>query len=899
MYAMVGRARELSSLRTALVRARTVPVPTTIRIVGASGIGKTSLLTELSHSAEADGWLVVCSACHRIQIGTPFLLLRRTVRVLYDALHGRRERYRSGLESAIAAIETPSAPDADAVREKTGATIALLHRLLEGVTLDIPVLLAVDDAQWIDAESCNALLRALPAFSDRPIALLFSERDDELGGHTIDADTTISLGTLTLAASSELVTDAYPGAPQAVVNAITEYAVGRPIELRTLAEAAREQGATTPADVAVTFSGAIAREIKALAPAQREFLHLCSLIAEPIEHQLLATLIPDDVTRLACIEMSMPRYLVRDGSALRFTHAAIAEGIRQTLTIEIPYRKRIINALLALDHLKLDDRERIVEQALACGEVGMAREALLALAAAAEETGALSTAIRAYESALRISEPQADEALAFYQRYIAILFAANRLEDARNALERVLRVESTHAVSAPGGLVAYFLLTLWMLGDRAHAMETYARLSAELTSERDLAELHSAALWIYANDLNPEAFAATRTLLEGSPSELSSLVLTRLHSYSALFDVRMDRDANVEKTLANARRYAREVSTVVEGVVETLAACTTFLRYGPASAMKAFERNLKTSPPVGNDAPMVEFYTSICDLSQGRFQAAQRRIEKALEDAMDSNDRLRLLGVNAAICAITGKRDGWQHTDEVLRLQELRTDSALLATGFFACMQEIDDVRQQQKNLQALLNYYACPWPFYTFYVPLAIVLAAHRRGDREILEELATPSRLWCDATPWNQAQRTLALGASQRAIGHADAQTHLRTAAQAFTRLDASFFTALARAIAGEASAQDAALLTDCACDLDELRDFPLASGRKRSRSSGKPRLSAREYEVSSLMVAGLSNREIATQLVLSERTVEAHLSNAYTKAGVSSRTQLAHWLRDGELG
>ena len=55
---------------------------------------------------------------------------------------------------------------------------------------------------------------------------------------------------------------------------------------------------------------------------------------------------------------------------------------------------------------------------------------------------------------------------------------------------------------------------------------------------------------------------------------------------------------------------------------------------------------------------------------------------------------------------------------------------------------------------------------------------------------------------------------------------------------------------------------------------------------------KLTRRELEVSSLIADGLTNREIAERLVLSERTVEAHIANIFGKIDASSRSQVAIW-------
>jgi DNA-binding NarL/FixJ family response regulator len=70
---------------------------------------------------------------------------------------------------------------------------------------------------------------------------------------------------------------------------------------------------------------------------------------------------------------------------------------------------------------------------------------------------------------------------------------------------------------------------------------------------------------------------------------------------------------------------------------------------------------------------------------------------------------------------------------------------------------------------------------------------------------------------------------------------------------------------------------------------------SGEMRSHS-GEP-LSERELEILRLAACGMSNRDIADKLVLSARTVQAHLANIFDKLTVGSRTEaVVHALKRG---
>ena len=76
-------------------------------------------------------------------------------------------------------------------------------------------------------------------------------------------------------------------------------------------------------------------------------------------------------------------------------------------------------------------------------------------------------------------------------------------------------------------------------------------------------------------------------------------------------------------------------------------------------------------------------------------------------------------------------------------------------------------------------------------------------------------------------------------------------------------------------------------------ELRRRGVKTGARRRRSAGGDGLaglSGREREVADLVALGRTNKEIAAELFLSEKTVESHMSRLFGKLGVRSRAEVA---------
>jgi DNA-binding NarL/FixJ family response regulator len=151
----------------------------------------------------------------------------------------------------------------------------------------------------------------------------------------------------------------------------------------------------------------------------------------------------------------------------------------------------------------------------------------------------------------------------------------------------------------------------------------------------------------------------------------------------------------------------------------------------------------------------------------------------------------------------------------------------------------------------------------------LAAAGGDHDRA-RRLLEDAV--DRFQRSGAPFEEAQARIELATSLVALGRVDAAE--REAAAARTAL----LELGAEAEAGRAGR----LVTASAAD-----DLPL------------PEVTPREREVLCLLAEGLTNRQIAERLVVSEHTVHRHVTNILRKLGLPSRTAAAaHAVRAGLL-
>jgi DNA-binding CsgD family transcriptional regulator len=164
-------------------------------------------------------------------------------------------------------------------------------------------------------------------------------------------------------------------------------------------------------------------------------------------------------------------------------------------------------------------------------------------------------------------------------------------------------------------------------------------------------------------------------------------------------------------------------------------------------------------------------------------------------------------------------------------------------------------------------------------------------RSKRPMLDGLAAHARGAVD----------LAEGDAQAAL------VSLRRAQQVWDELEAPYEAARARMLMGRAcralgDEDGAALEFDAARAVFEGLGAAPDLARLEAFAGGAPAethgLSARELEVLRLVASGKTNREIASELVVSEHTVARHLQNIFGKIGVSSRTAATAFAFEHEL-
>ena len=233
---LLGRRLELEQIERLMAEAREGSGGALL-LVGEPGIGKTSMLAEAE--ARAGDLHVVKAAGIEAEANLPYALLGEVVAPLLDGLGELPEPQADAIRGALALGPSPRAP------LDRFATCSAFVSLLASAGRRRPLLVIVDDAQWLDSSSAECLGYASRRLDGTCVALLVAARVEGalLGKGGLKR---ISLSGLHREDARTLLEASTPEAPSNVVEALLEIAGRQPSGAARAASPAERRPATWP-----------------------------------------------------------------------------------------------------------------------------------------------------------------------------------------------------------------------------------------------------------------------------------------------------------------------------------------------------------------------------------------------------------------------------------------------------------------------------------------------------------------------------------------------------------------------------------------------------------------------------------------------------------------------------
>jgi class 3 adenylate cyclase/tetratricopeptide (TPR) repeat protein len=351
---LVGRAEELAAFDAVIAQAREGS-GRLVDLVGEAGIGKSRLLEAFRDRAA--GFEVHELTCELHRTSTPYgasrKLLRGILGISNDATPtdaGHRllsilEEQRPDLVEwapllAIAfgaelpATETTASLDQQYLRPRLhDAMTGLLAWRWRG-----PVLVTIEDVQWMDDASTDVLHALAAQLDQRPWVLCVTRREGDRIGSSGSA-VTLPLEPLDETATTDLATAATEASPLAAheLSLLVERSGGNPLFLQELVVAALEAGGVD--ELPDSVETLVTARIDRLARRERSVLRHVSVLGQRFPVGLANDVLPEPLADDDRVWERLGDFLDRDEGALRFRHALIRDvaygGLRFGLRREL------------------------------------------------------------------------------------------------------------------------------------------------------------------------------------------------------------------------------------------------------------------------------------------------------------------------------------------------------------------------------------------------------------------------------------------------------------------------------------------------------------------------------------------------------------------------------------
>lgn len=947
---ILERDAQLAMIGSALAAARRGQGQA-LAVIGAAGLGKTTLLRAARESAE--GFRVLSARPGEMEQHVPFGAVHQLLDpVVLPADDAARRDLLGGAAALAAPLFEPErlaerfarAYD-DAPDGMTGGADGVelypylhgLHWLLANLCRTNPVLVVLDDAQWADRASLAWIELLARRCEGLPVAVLIGTRppDDRANSELLQlladpAVRRVALQPLSMSSVTGMITHDLATEPHAdFVEACLTETGGNPFLLTELlrevhvqqlsptAATARSVGTLAPDGV----STAIAVRMGRMGADAGVVAEAVAVLGDGVGLRLVADQAELDAVpvRSAARALAQAGLMVVDSGSVSFVHPLMRNTVltrMDPVTREDAHR-RAAGLLEAAGHddaavaahlhqVSPSGDERVVEvlrrAARAARAVGEPQTAALHLRRALDEPPAESLAdvlVELGQAETAGGMPEAERHLRLAvalpegrRRGIAVLSLARALKFRGAAVEAVDLLRSELATLPPD------------LQGPAHAEITAARTSS--AAARRLLGTDPVLLdqpWAVSSELRlllsgfrafdlaasggsrEEALALAAQALGVRPLPLDPLTSDGLATLSAGVACNWLGDLSVAETTFMAMlKAARDAgSPVAASTATSMLALVAWRRGDVADCADYAQEALELGDEVATSLPLLAAAlgaraqaASEQLLDQDELKGWDRRLATAELEA-DATPRSEVVHARGALHAGWGDWEGavalfleagatfvsWGATSPAVK--PWRSDAAL-ALARLGRDEEARDLVAEEVRLAEVSGSNSA----------LATALTARAVVDPSAAEEdLEHAATLWtvAGAGGLDLARNRLELG---RLLRRQRRTTAARQVLQA---------------------AQEQAVRCGAERTAAAAREELVAAGARPRRVAvtGREALTVAERRVVELAAQGRTNREIAQELFVSEKTVETHLGHAYAKLGIRSRTALAGVLGD----
>jgi DNA-binding CsgD family transcriptional regulator len=946
---IVGRSVELEKLGE-LLDALALGRSSCVAVVGEPGIGKTRLLYELDRLATATGARVVEGRGTEFEQNVPFgvvvdaldACLAAVAPARLEGLGVERLAELASIFPSLSGRGRQLAPGLEVERYRSHYAV---RAAVQELALERPLVVTLDDLHWADAASIELVSHLLRRPLRGPILLALAYRPRQAPRHLRDAVSSAARNGLVvrleLARLSESEAEEVLGSNVDPATRTTIYreSGGNPfylIELERAAERGGDQasmrtpgpgslGDTVPEPVRI----AIAEELVGVSDSAGALLRAASVIGEPFELELAADVAGlSEAEALSALDELVLLELLRPTATsrrFRFRHPIVRHAVYASASEAWRWNAhaRVVEAL-ARRGAPVTAQAHHVERSARWGDERAIR--LLTDAGHAVAARAPAAAAAWFAAAQRLLPDTAgdERRLSLLVPLATALGASGSVVEARATLTEALQLLPPEHALVRARIVGAMAQLDHLLGRPSDAR---ARLKGTLAAVEGHSLLGSTALRLelgidhwFVHDHEAMSEMASRALPDARALGNAPLIAaaTSLLGLGRYFQ---GETAEAATLMAEASRLADDLADADLAMrLETLP-CLGHLEFGMerfADAARHLERGISIARATGQS---LWFLVQMCllgvpQLWQGRLAEAFRTTQAAV-DALDTLPpqadvpRMWVWTVRSWVLCLRGQLPAAVGAAERAVAVSRRHPSSAhmwLTHGFLAMAQL--DLGEPRRAKAELLDHAGG--------AGLSLVEASFRPRWFELLAtaDLALgdvdAAERWVDRAEASARQLGLvgrtaearrARAMTQLARGDAAAVASARAAVDGFEDVGIPIDAARARTIAARAlhragrRDQAADELERAHADLDacgasHYREETVRELRRLGRATGprRTRLSRRECEVGVLVARGLTNREIASELFLSEKTVERHLTRAFARLGVSSRAEFA---------